>query len=71
MCVGHSELVSALTMFCVGEKNSREVLLLLLNDETIDINILNQCDETAYDIAKRLSRHSHLFAIAASHINIC
>jgi len=54
-----------------SEKNTRDVLILLLNEDNIDINIKNDCDETPYDLAKRLSRNAPLFSIASSHIKIC
>ena len=54
-----------------SEKNTRDVLLLLLNEDSIDINIKNDCDETPYDLAKRLSPNARLFSIASSHIKIC
>jgi ankyrin repeat protein len=41
--------------------NSREVLEFLLFHEDIDVNLKNDCGETAFDIAKRSSKYYRLW----------
>ena len=53
-----------------SEKDTREVLLLLLHEDDVDINIKNDCDETPLDLAQRMSCNASLFTIAASHVKL-
>ncbi|NXA48263.1 ANR49 protein, partial [Nothocercus julius] len=52
-----------------GNKNSREILLLLLMNRYVKPDLKNSLDETALDIARRTDVYHYLFEIADDCIN--
>ena len=52
-----------------SEKNSRDLLLLLLTHEKIDTSIKNNVGETSQELCQRYNAHSNLFNIVHKHVN--
>lgn len=50
-------------------QQARETLLLLLTHPSLDPDIINSCNETAYQVAYRSSKYYYLFEIVEPSIN--